>query len=105
MLFFYHNNIITLSPDIRVHRAGSQLKTITIFAYKQLGLSIDIETFVQHVPSPKESNLATWQPDNPTTWHFWALTWKQKLFSMIITMMITIMRTMITGMITMMLEP
>ena len=26
MLFFYHNNIITLSPDIRVHRAGSQLK-------------------------------------------------------------------------------
>ena len=47
-----------------------------------------IYIYIQHVPSPKESNLTTWQPDNPTTWHFWALTWKQKLFSMIITIMI-----------------
>ena len=31
--------------------------------YKQLGLSMDIETkVVQHVSSPKESNLTTWQP-------------------------------------------
>ena len=35
-------------------------KTIAIFAYKQLGLSMDIETkVVQHVSSPKESNLTT----------------------------------------------
>ena len=27
-------------------------------------------------------NLTTWQPDNLTNWHFWAYTWKQKLFSM-----------------------
>ena len=40
-------------------------KTIAIFAYKQLGLSMDIETkVVQYVSSPKESNLTTWQPDN-----------------------------------------
>ena len=39
-------------------------KTIAIFAYnyKQLGLGMDIETkVVQHVWSPKESNLTTWQ--------------------------------------------
>ena len=35
-----------------------------------------IYIYIQHVPSPKELNLTTWQPDNPTTWHFWALTWK-----------------------------
>ena len=35
-------------------------KNIAIFAYKQLGLSMDIETKVfQHVSSPKESNLTT----------------------------------------------
>ena len=35
-------------------------KTIAIFAYKQLGLSMDIETkVVQYVSSPKESNLTT----------------------------------------------
>ena len=38
-------------------------KTIAIFAYKQLGLSMDIEKkFVQHVLSPKESNLTSCQP-------------------------------------------
>ena len=54
----------TISCEFKVHRAGSQLKkTIAIFAYKQLGLSMDIETkVVQHVWSPKELNLTTWQP-------------------------------------------
>ena len=27
-----------------------------------------IYIYIQHVPSPKESNLTTWQPDNLTTW-------------------------------------
>ena len=39
MLFFDHHNNITLSPDIRVSRAGSQLKTpaITKFTVEKAG--------------------------------------------------------------------
>ena len=52
-VFFYLSLLLTtLSPDIRVHRAGSQLKTIAIFGYKQRLLSIEMKTkVVQHVPT------------------------------------------------------
>ena len=43
---------ITLTCEFRVHRAGSQLKTIAIFGYKQRLLSIEMKTkLVQHVES------------------------------------------------------
>ena len=42
MLFW--DLLSTLPCYFTVYRAGSQLKTIAIFAYKQLGLSMDIET-------------------------------------------------------------
>ena len=43
-----------------IERQKGGQKTI---AYKQLGLIMDIETkVVQHVSSPKESDLTTWQP-------------------------------------------
>ena len=45
-----HHHHTTLSPDIRVHRAGSQLKIIAIVGYKQRLLSLDmIPKIVQHV--------------------------------------------------------
>ena len=47
-LFFYHSS--TLSCEWSNHRAGSQLKSIVIFTYKQWLLSIDMKTkVVQHV--------------------------------------------------------
>ena len=71
----------TRAPDIRVHRAGSQLKTIAIFNHKQRHLSIGMKTkVVQHVP---RINISIWNVtcDSMTNSHFWAYTWKQKLFS------------------------
>ena len=49
----------TLSYELRVHRAGSQLKkSIAIFGYKQWLLSLDMKTkVVQHVP---RINISTW---------------------------------------------
>ena len=50
MLFF--DSRLTLTCYFGVHRAGSQLKTIAIFAYKQRLLSIEMKTkLVQHVES------------------------------------------------------
>ena len=45
------------------------LKTIAIFAYKQLGLSMDIEKNCSACPESQGielDNLTTWQPDNLT---------------------------------------
>ena len=62
---------------------------IVIYTHKQQHLSIDMKTkIVQHVPT---INLSIWHVtcdmrhvtcDIITNTHFWAYTWKQKLFSM-----------------------
>ena len=63
-----------------------QKKTITIFGYKQRLLSINMKTkVVQHVPRIKISiwplTFDIWHViDSMTNNHFWAYTWKQKLF-------------------------
>ena len=60
MLFFYLI-ILTLSCDFRVHRAGSQLKSIAIFGYKQRLLSLDMKTkIVQHVSRINLSHFKFW---------------------------------------------
>ena len=43
--FFFDILLITRSTDNRVHRAGSQLKIIEIFNYKQRLLSMVMKTF------------------------------------------------------------
>ena len=56
--FFYHHTILTRSCDIRVHRAGSQLKSMAIFGYKHQLLSIEMKIkVVQHVPRINLSHL------------------------------------------------
>ena len=64
--------------------------SIAIFSYKQQLLSIDMKTkVVQHVPRIKISiwplvcdmwNMTCDRLDSMTNNHFWAYTWKQKLF-------------------------
>ena len=91
--------------DCFTHRGGScqkpcqkicQKKSIDVFIHKQRHLSIDMKTkIVQHVP---RINISIWHKtcdmwhaacdmqhvtcDIITNTHFWAYTWKQKLFSM-----------------------
>ena len=46
--FFDHNNIITLSPDIRVHRAGSQLKRFEVKRSSDVGVTF-VHFWAQHL--------------------------------------------------------
>ena len=72
--------LITLSPDIRVHRAGSQLKSIAIFSNKQWVWSIEMKTkVVQHVPM---INISIWHM-TCTMWHVTCDMWHNYKYSLL----------------------
>ena len=75
--------------ELQSNRRGwwGQKKTIATFGYKQRLLSLDMKTkIVQHVPT---INISIWHITCDmwhatcyiiTNTHFWAFTWKEKLF-------------------------